>query len=98
MQGRGLVISEPSVVAVHKGTNKVVDFNAQLAVGDNAKIMLGKTPGTIEAIRPMKDGVIAGFDITEVMLRGTSFKKRMVAVLVSIAPAWSWRFIRHHRG
>lgn len=69
VQGRGLVISEPSVVAVHKGTSKVVDFNGQLAVGDNAKIMLGKTPGTIEAIRPMKDGVIADFDITEVMLK-----------------------------
>jgi rod shape-determining protein MreB len=69
VQGRGLVISEPSVVAVTKGSNKVVNYGGQLAVGDNAKIMLGRTPGNIEAIRPMKDGVIADFDITEVMLR-----------------------------
>lgn len=69
VQGKGLVISEPSVVAVYKGTSKVVEHGGHLAVGDTAKIMLGKTPGTIEAIRPMKDGVIADFDITEVMLR-----------------------------
>ncbi|MDA3960849.1 MAG: rod shape-determining protein, partial [Planctomycetota bacterium] len=69
VQGRGLVISEPSVVAVYKGTNRVVQYGGRLAVGDNAKIMLGRTPGNIEAIRPMKDGVIADFDITEVMLR-----------------------------
>lgn len=69
VQGKGLVISEPSVVAVIKGTSKVVEHSGQLAVGDTAKIMLGKTPGTIEAIRPMRDGVIADFDITEVMLR-----------------------------
>ena len=69
MQGRGLVISEPSVVAVKKGTNIVLTPGGNPAVGDTAKIMLGKTPGNIEAIRPMKDGVIADFDITEVMLR-----------------------------
>jgi rod shape-determining protein MreB len=63
VKGRGVVLNEPSVVAVQKGTNKV------LAVGFEAKAMLGKTPGSIQAIRPMKDGVIADFEITEAMLR-----------------------------
>jgi rod shape-determining protein MreB len=57
------VLREPSVVAVHAGTNKV------LAVGDEAKRMLGRTPGNIVAIRPLKDGVIADFEVTEAMLR-----------------------------
>jgi rod shape-determining protein MreB len=66
VKGRGIVLSEPSVVAVRKdgrGTSKV------LAVGKEAKMMLGRTPGNIVAIRPMKDGVIADFEITETMLR-----------------------------
>ena len=66
VKGKGIVLSEPSVVAVRKdakGTNKV------LAVGKAAKMMLGRTPGNIVAIRPMKDGVIADFEITEAMLR-----------------------------
>ena len=66
MKGKGIVLSEPSVVAVRrddKGTSKV------LAVGTEAKMMLGRTPGNIVAIRPMKDGVIADFEITEAMLR-----------------------------
>ncbi|NLA74792.1 MAG: rod shape-determining protein [Deltaproteobacteria bacterium] len=66
VKGRGIVLSEPSVVAVRKdakGMNKV------LAVGKEAKMMLGRTPGNIVAIRPMKDGVIADFEITEAMLR-----------------------------
>jgi rod shape-determining protein MreB len=66
MKGKGIVLSEPSVVAVKKddkGANKV------LAVGTEAKMMLGRTPGNIIAIRPMKDGVIADFEITEAMLR-----------------------------
>ncbi len=67
VEGRGIVVAEPSVVAVKKGTNQVL-MKGQ-AVGDMAKIMLGKTPGGIEAVRPMKDGVIADFDITEAMLR-----------------------------
>ena len=65
-KGEGIVVSEPSVVAVqkdHMGQSKV------LAVGMEAKKMLGRTPGSIVAIRPMKDGVIADFDITEEMLR-----------------------------
>ena len=60
---KGIVLREPSVVAIHSATRKV------LAVGDEAKRMLGRTPGNITAIRPMKDGVIADFDITEAMLR-----------------------------
>ncbi len=67
VQGRGIVLNEPSVVAVKKGTNKVLLDGR--AVGDTAKEMLGKTPGNIVAIRPLKDGVIADFEITEAMLR-----------------------------
>ncbi len=66
MKGKGIVLHEPSVVAIKKegkGANKV------LAVGREAKMMLGRTPGNIVAIRPMKDGVIADFEITEAMLR-----------------------------
>jgi rod shape-determining protein MreB len=62
-KGKGIVMDEPSVVAVHKDTNRV------LAVGKEAKNMLGRTPGSIIAIRPMRDGVIANFEITEAMLR-----------------------------
>lgn len=65
-KGKGIISSEPSVVAVRRdarGQKKV------LAVGKEAKDMLGKTPGSIEAIRPMKDGVIADFEVTEAMLR-----------------------------
>ena len=57
------ITSEPSVVAVYNNSKKVV------AVGEKAKKMLGKTPGNITAIRPMKVGVIADFEITEIMLR-----------------------------
>jgi rod shape-determining protein MreB len=63
VRGRGIVLSEPSVVAVDSHTGEVH------AVGVEAKRMLGRTPGTITAIRPLKDGVIADFDITERMLR-----------------------------
>src|SRR4030067_2971473 len=66
VKGEGIVLSEPSVVAVRKGTNKVL-LNGR-AVGNTAKEMLGKTPGNIVAIRPLKDGVIADFDITEAMI------------------------------
>jgi len=63
VKGKGIVLSEPSVVAIKKGTNNV------LKVGKEAKEMLGRTPGSIVAIRPMKDGVIADFDVTEQMIR-----------------------------
>ncbi len=63
VKGEGVVLREPSVVAIERGSNHV------LAVGEEAKRMLGRTPGNIIAIRPMKDGVIADFEITEAMLR-----------------------------
>jgi rod shape-determining protein MreB len=63
VRGRGIVLSEPSVVAIDSQTSDVH------AVGVEAKRMLGRTPGTITAIRPLKDGVIADFDVTEQMLR-----------------------------
>jgi rod shape-determining protein MreB len=66
VRGNGIVLDEPSVVAVRRngrGGNKV------LAVGQEAKMMLGRTPGHIEAIRPMKEGVIADFEVAEAMLR-----------------------------
>ncbi len=66
VRGQGIVLNEPSVVAVKKGTNRVLKNGN--AVGLMAKEMIGKTPGTITAIRPLMDGVIADFDITEAML------------------------------
>jgi rod shape-determining protein MreB len=62
-RGRGIVVNEPSIVAINKVSNKLE------AVGHEAKEMLGRTPGNIVAIRPMKDGVIADFDVTEEMLK-----------------------------
>ena len=66
VKGEGVVLNEPSVVAVRRGTNQVLRNGS--AVGQVAKEMLGRTPGSITAIRPLKDGVIADFDITEAML------------------------------
>lgn len=63
VKGRGIVLNEPSVVAIDKKTNRV------LAVGEEARRMVGRTPGNIAAIRPLKDGVIADFDVTEAMLK-----------------------------
>ncbi|MBM7690708.1 rod shape-determining protein MreB [Peribacillus deserti] len=63
VKGKGIVLNEPSVVAIDKNTNRV------LAVGEEARRMVGRTPGNIVAIRPLKDGVIADFDITESMLK-----------------------------
>ncbi len=63
VRGKGVMIREPSVVARHKKTKQIV------AIGREAKKMLGKTPGTIEAFRPLKDGVIADFDATAAMLK-----------------------------
>ena len=62
VRGEGIVLNEPSIVAIHQVDNSV------LAVGHEAKAMLGRTPGNIVAIRPLKDGVIADFDVTEKML------------------------------
>jgi rod shape-determining protein MreB len=66
VKGEGIVLNEPSVVAVKKGTNRVLQNGN--AVGLVAKEMLGRTPGSITAIRPLKDGVISDFEITEAML------------------------------
>jgi rod shape-determining protein MreB len=66
VKGQGVVLSEPSVVAVHRDSR---GMKRVLAVGSEAKKMLGRTPGNIVAIRPMRDGVIADFEITEAMLR-----------------------------
>lgn len=63
VKGKGIVLNEPSVVAIDKNSNRV------LAVGEEARRMVGRTPGNIVAIRPLRDGVIADFDITEAMLR-----------------------------
>lgn len=63
VRGRGIVLQEPSIVVIQKATNEI------LAVGNDAKLMLGRTPGSIVTIRPMKDGVIADFEVTERMLR-----------------------------
>jgi rod shape-determining protein MreB len=66
VRGEGIVLSEPSVVAVRKGTNKVLLDGK--AVGATAKEMIGKTPGNIVAVRPMRNGVIADFDVTEALI------------------------------
>ena len=62
VKGQGIVLDEPSVVAVDSETKRV------LAIGKDAKEMLGRTPEKVKAIRPLKDGVIADFEITEIML------------------------------
>ena len=63
IKGKGIVLREPSVVAIDKDSNKV------LAVGEEARRMIGRTPGNIQAIRPLREGVIADYDITETMIR-----------------------------
>ena len=63
VKGKGVVLQEPSVVAIDKNTNQI------LAVGEEARKMLGRTPGNIVAIKPLKDGVISDYDITERMLK-----------------------------
>jgi actin-like ATPase involved in cell morphogenesis len=80
VKNEGIVLCEPSVVAIEAGTSNA------LAVGEEAKRMLGRTPGNIVAIRPMRDGVIADFDITESMLRyfirsrGQSYRPDIVRI------------------
>jgi rod shape-determining protein MreB len=88
VRDRGIVLREPSVVAIQAGTTNV------LAVGDEAKRMLGRTPGNIVAIRPMKDGVIADFEITEAMLRHFIQKVHHRKL---IAPASWWPCLRASR-
>jgi len=83
IKGKGIVANEPSVVAIDTNTNKILE------VGEEARKMLGRTPGNIVAIRPLRDGVISDFDITEKMLKyfikkavGSSFIKPRVIVCV----------------
>mgnify|MGYP003574810600 CR=1 FL=1 len=65
--GKGIVLNEPSVVAIR--TEHMTNERIVSAVGEEAKLMLGRTPGNMEAIRPLKDGVIANFTVTEKMLQ-----------------------------
>lgn len=98
LKGKGIVLREPSVVAIQRETGQV------LAVGEEAKQMIGRTPGNIVAIRPMKDGVIADFDVTQSMikyfinkaLRGRSFivKPRVVVSVPSGVTAVEERAVR----
>jgi len=93
VRGEGIVLNEPSVVAVRRNTNQVLQRrNGDFAVGWVAKEMLGKTPGSITAIRPLQDGVISDFEITEAMLsyfirkvlgRYTPIKPRVVIAVPS---------------
>src|SRR3990172_9284294 len=76
VKGEGVVLCEPSVVSIEKDTNRVI------AVGEEAKKMLGRTPGNIIAIRPMKDGVVSDFEITEAMLKHFIRKVHKRKVLV----------------
>jgi rod shape-determining protein MreB and related proteins len=87
VKGQGIVLSEPSVVAINKDTGRV------RAVGNEGKSMIGRTPGNIVAIRPMKDGVIADFEITEAMLkyfiRKVHNRRRLVALpRVAVCVPW----------
>ncbi len=84
-KGKGIVLFEPSVIAIHKGSNSI------LAVGNDAKEMLGKTPASIVATRPLKDGVITDFEATEAMLRyfmnKANSRRRLIRPRVVIAIA-----------
>ena len=86
LKGSGIVLREPSVVAIDRNTNKI------LAIGEEAKTMLGRTPGNIVAIRPLREGVIADYDITQSMLenviqrvagKSLFFKPRVVICIPS---------------
>ena len=103
IKGKGIVLREPSVVARNTKTGDKV------AVGDSAKNMIGRTPGSIVAIRPMKDGVIADFDITTEMIKyyltealkasGSNFKKPNVMICVPYgitSVAVSYTHLRAH--
>jgi rod shape-determining protein MreB and related proteins len=86
LKGKGIVLREPSVVAIRRDTGAILE------VGEEAKRMIGRTPGNIMAIRPMKDGVIADFDVTQTMLRhfiGKAYKRKTIfkAVVVVCVPS-----------
>ena len=86
IKGKGIVLSEPSVVAINNDTDEI------LAVGEEARQMLGRTPANIVAVRPLRDGVVSDYDITERMLKyfirktcggGRFFKPRILVCLPS---------------
>ncbi|MGG7176913.1 rod shape-determining protein MreB [Clostridium paraputrificum] len=77
-KGKGVILKEPSVVAINKNNNKV------LAVGEEARKMIGRTPGNIVAVRPLRDGVISDYDVTEKMLK--EFIKKAVGKKNMVAP------------
>lgn len=77
-KGKGIILKEPSVVAINRNTNKV------LAVGEEARRMIGRTPGHVVAVRPLRDGVISDYDVTEQMLK--SFIEKAVGKKNLVAP------------
>ncbi len=82
VRGKGVVLMEPSVVAINADSKEV------LAVGTEAKLMIGRTPGNIIAVRPMKDGVIADFDVTQAMMRyfiRKAYRRRILKPFVLVA-------------
>lgn len=89
VKGKGIVLNEPSVVALDKNSGKV------LAVGEEARRMVGRTPGNIVAIRPLKDGVIADFEVTEAMLKHFINKLNVKACSQSRACSFAARRILH---
>ena len=86
VRGKGIVMREPSVVAIRSDTKAI------LAVGEEAKRMIGRTPGNIVTIRPMKDGVIADFDVTQGVLR--YFIKRPFPDSCLFIPGWWYAFLQ----
>ncbi len=83
VRGRGIVINEPSVVAIEKKTKRL------LAIGAEAKEMVGRTPGNIVAIRPLRDGVISDFEVTEQMMHYFIHKVHEHMFLRVPRPRWS---------
>ena len=86
VKGKGVILKEPSVVAINKVNNKI------LAVGEEARKMIGRTPGNIIAVRPLKDGVISDYDITEKMLK--EFIKKACGGKKIIAPMYTFASYR----
>ena len=85
-KGKGVVLNEPSVVAL--GSENGKPTKTVVAVGADAKAMLGRTPGSIEAIRPLKDGVIADFIVTEAMLKHLLKRHMEIGYLDQILEYW----------
>ena len=91
IEGKGIVLQEPSVVAINRDTNEI------LAVGSEARRMIGRTPGNISAIRPLREGVISDYDVTERMLQyfikktcgSNRFIKPRIWVSTLLRPIWS---------